>query len=104
MRVVFNRLLSIARQTPSGKESISRLRIRVGLWIKVILLLFLAAYGAKAFSSEKITDQQPDKVSINVEPFSSIFIDPKSSLDLDQINDLNYLFRFAPWQKELLLH
>ncbi|WP_422441951.1 MULTISPECIES: response regulator [unclassified Endozoicomonas] len=102
MRVVFNRLLSIAPHPPSGEESVSRLSIRVGFWINVVLLLFLAAFGAQAFSAEKVTDQQPGRVSINLEPFSSIFIDPESSLELNQINDLNYLFRFAPWQKESL--
>lgn len=81
----------------------SRLRIKVGLWTRAVLLMVLATtYSAKVFSFDQITHQQPQKVSINLEPFSRIFIDPESSLDLDRINDLDYLFRFAPWQRKSL--
>lgn len=100
MRDVFKRPLSIVPQ-PSP-EFTSRLYIRIEFWIRAVFLLVLTTCVTKAFGTEQITDQQPYKVSINIEPFSGIFIDPQSTLELDQINDPDYLFRFAPWQKERL--
>ncbi|MGI9281177.1 MAG: response regulator [Endozoicomonas sp.] len=80
----------------------SQFRARLRFWIRALLLIMLSTYGTATFSFEQPTDQQPYHISINLEPFSSIFIDPKSTLNLDQINTPYYLFRFAPWQKERL--
>ncbi|KEQ18926.1 response regulator [Endozoicomonas numazuensis] len=102
MRVVFNRLLSIVIRPHSCTESESLLHDRLRFWARTVFLLILSTYGSVASSNEYSPDQQPYNVSINLEPSSSIFIDPDSTLDLDQINTPDYLFRFAPWQKERL--
>ncbi len=102
MRVVFNRILSIGTEPCLDRESDSRLYDRLQFWLRAMLLLTLSTFGSAAFSIDQPVDQQPYDVSVNLEPYSSIFIDPESTLNLDQINTPDYLFRFAPWQKERL--